>query len=130
LTADQTITGLTQLSPASASTVAAVIRGAASQSANLQEWQNSGGTPLATVLPTGTVSALSFQNTNNTAALGEVSSGGTLRMTRATSAQTNPGANIARLYFRDGTNAGTLKLVVRAGTAGAETTILDDIPTT
>jgi hypothetical protein len=39
-----------------------------------------------------------------------------------------PGANAGRLYFRDGTNAGTLKLVVRAGAAGAETTILDNIP--
>ena len=32
------------------------------------------------------------------------------------------------MYYRDGTNAGTLKLVVRAGAAGAETTILDNIP--
>jgi hypothetical protein len=34
----------------------------------------------------------------------------------------------ARLYFLDGTNAGTLKLVVKAGAGGAETTILDNIP--
>jgi collagen type VII alpha len=40
----------------SATTIGAVIRGAASQSANLQEWQNSGGNPLAYVKPDGSVS--------------------------------------------------------------------------
>jgi len=37
----------------SAATIGAVIRGAASQSANLQEWQNSGGTVLAKVDSSG-----------------------------------------------------------------------------
>jgi hypothetical protein len=60
--------------------------------------------------------------------LGTRNSGGELTLVRETAATTNPGANLARIYFRDGTNAGTLKLVVRAGTAGAETTILDNIP--
>jgi hypothetical protein len=54
LTADQTITGRTQFSPASASTVAAVIRGAASQTANLQEWLNSAGSVVARITATGT----------------------------------------------------------------------------
>jgi len=49
-------------------------------------------------------------------------------MTKQTVATTNPGAGIGSLYFRDGTTAGTLKLVVRAGAAGAETTILDNNP--
>jgi hypothetical protein len=35
---------------------------------------------------------------------------------------------LAQLYLRDGTTAGTLKLVIIAGTTGAETTILDNIP--
>jgi hypothetical protein len=60
----------------------------------------------------------------------ETSAGGGLTLLRSTSANTNPGANFGRLYFRDGTTAGTLKLVVRAGSAGAETTILDNIPQT
>jgi hypothetical protein len=34
------------------------------------------------------------------------------------------------LYFRAGTNTGTLKLVVRAGAAGAETSIIDNIDQT
>lgn len=47
---------------------------------------------------------------------------------RSAAAAVNPGANLGTLYFRDGTTVGTLKLVVRAGAAGAETTILDNIP--
>lgn len=39
---------LVQISPA-AGTVASVVRGAASQAANLQEWQSSAGTPLAKI---------------------------------------------------------------------------------
>jgi hypothetical protein len=115
---------------ASSTQTGQVIRGAASQSANLQEWQNSAGTILARVLSDGAMFAPSFTNNNGRAVLGENNAGGTIRLERATAAQTNPGANYARLYFRDGTNAGTLKLVVRAGASGAETTILDNIPQT
>jgi hypothetical protein len=50
-------------------------------------------------------------------------------MTRATSAQSNPGANQSRIYFRDGTTAGTLKLVTRAGVSGVETALIDNIDT-
>jgi hypothetical protein len=49
-------------------------------------------------------------------------------MAKQTAQAASPGAGNAHLYFRDGTNAGTLKLVVRAGASGAETTILDNIP--
>lgn len=41
---------------------------------------------------------------------------------------TNPGAGQAKLYFVAGTTGGTLKLVVKAGAAGTQTTILDNIP--
>jgi hypothetical protein len=49
-------------------------------------------------------------------------------MKKTSSAVANPGADIARIYLVAGTTAGTLKLVVRAGASGAETTILDNIP--
>jgi hypothetical protein len=111
-----------------ASVVTTMIRGAASQSANLQEWQNSAGTVLARVASDGAMYNGAFVTTNSLAVLNENNSGGSIRFTKSTSAQTNPGANIGRLYFRDGTTGGTLKLVVRAGAAGAETTILDNIP--
>ena len=99
-----------------------VLKGAASQSANLTEWQNSAGSNLLWVNSAGNLNSGTF-------IIGTQNSGAQFTMVRATAAATNPGANLARLYFRDGTNAGTLKLVVRAGAAGAETTILDNIPT-
>jgi hypothetical protein len=94
----------------------------------LQEWQNDAGTVLARVQSNGVINGAEIRTMNTTAVLREVASGGNLYMSKATSAPANPGANIGTLYFRDGTNAGTLKLVVRAGAAGAETTILDNIP--
>jgi hypothetical protein len=108
--------------------VGQVIRGAASQSANLQEWQNSGGTVLSLLSSGGRLGATTVTTLGNRIIASEAQSGGTIRFTKSTAAQTNPGADLASLYFRDGTNAGTLKLVVRAGAAGAETTILDNIP--
>lgn len=105
-----------------------VIRGASSQSADLAQWQNSAGTVLAKVDSSGNILGSSVQSITGYISMTEENSGGRLRFTKLTSAATNPGANLAKLYFRDGTNAGTLKLVVRAGAAGAETTILDNIP--
>jgi hypothetical protein len=113
-----------------ASAVGAVIRGATSQTANLQEWQNSGGTAIARVDNAGAVIGQAFALPVSAARLDTLSTGGVLTLLRATATPSSPGSNSARLYFRDGTNAGTLKLVVRAGTAGAETTILDNIPQT
>jgi hypothetical protein len=115
--------------------VPVVIRGAASQSADLLQLQTSAGVSRVRITPSGEILAtndairgpqlFTFNYLNQ---LQERNSGGELTMQRQTTATTNPGANIGRLYFRDGTNAGTLKLVVRAGAAGAETTILDNIP--
>jgi hypothetical protein len=113
---------------ATASRIPVVVQGAASQTANLQQWQNSAGTVLASVLSGGNITATDFRTVNTLALVGEQNSGGRLYMAKATTAHSNPGSGIGVVYFRDGTNAGTLKLVVRAGAAGAETTILDNIP--
>jgi hypothetical protein len=106
------------------------IRGAASQSANLQEWQNSAGTVLTKIEASGNIVAPNTTGAINsgTFILGSRNSGGELTLVRQSAATSNPGALLARLYFRDGTNAGTLRLCVRAGAAGAETTIFDNIP--
>jgi hypothetical protein len=109
-------------------TVGQIVRGAASQTANLQEWQDSAGSVLAKVTSSGENWAAVFVTNNGRLTISEQQSGGAIRFSKLTAAGTNPGADQARVYFRDGTNAGTLKLVVRAGTAGAETTILDNIP--
>jgi hypothetical protein len=120
--------GTLSLIAESASTIGAVVRGAASQSANLMEWQTSTPTTVAKISAAGVFNAVTVSTTNGYSSLQEASSGGNLFMSRMTAAATNPGANNARIYLRDGTTAGTLKLVVRAGAAGAETTILDNIP--
>jgi hypothetical protein len=112
----------------SAGRIPVTVQGAASQTANLQEWQNSAGTVLARVDLGGFMFGQAVATLNSLATITEESSGGRLRLTKATSVMTAPGANLAKIYLRDGTNAGTLKLVVRAGAAGAETTILDNIP--
>jgi hypothetical protein len=106
-----------------------VLRGASGQTADLQQWQNSAGTVLSRIDSAGVYTG-TVLTANGYIRLSEQNSGGRLRIVKATAAVTNPGTDRAEIYFRDGTNAGTLKLVVRAGTAGAETTILDNIPQT
>jgi hypothetical protein len=125
-------TSLGQLSVVSASsgTIGAVIRGAASQTGNLLEIQSSAGSILSRFESTGNlvVPGTTGAISSGTFIIGSRNSGAELTMVRQTAATSNPGANLARIYFRDGTVPGTLKLVVRAGAAGAETTILDNIP--
>jgi hypothetical protein len=106
------------------------VRGVASQTANLTEWQNSAGTILTRIESTGNlvVPGTTGAISSGTFIVGSRNSGAEITMVRQTAATSNPGANLARMYFRDGTDAGTLKLVVRAGASGAETTILDNIP--
>jgi hypothetical protein len=117
-----------QAGPAVGANPHVVVRGVASASGNLQEWQNSAGAVAAFINPAGLGRFENVGTGNGLAVVGYNASGGHVTLNRATAAMTNPGANSGRLYFRDGTNAGTLKLVVRAGAAGAETTILDNIP--
>ena len=112
----------------SATAVPLTLRAAASQTANLTEWQDSTGTVLAAITASGQIAASSLNTFNFHINATENSSGGRIRFKKLTAASGNPGADYAQLYFRDGTNAGTLKLVVRAGASGAETTILDNIP--
>jgi hypothetical protein len=125
-----------QLEPLNSSTRGIVVRGAASQSANLQEWQNSAGSVITSVSASGAVTAAGDFNTTagffrlaGNAILGTESGGTALRMIKATSLPGNLSTGVARIYVRDGSTAGTLKLVVKAA-AGAETTILDNIPQT
>ena len=106
-----------------------VIRGVSSQSANLQEWQNSAGTVIGSMSSTGTINSTNLGTLNNWVYAKEEQSGGQMRLKKTSGAAANNRAtDFAQLYLRDGTNAGTLKLVIIAGTTGAETTILDNIP--
>jgi hypothetical protein len=52
--------GLQTIETGSAATTGLVVKGSTSQTANLQEWQDDSGTPLAAVAPSGSVVAASF----------------------------------------------------------------------
>jgi hypothetical protein len=123
-------TGTLRINPYAASYVGLAIKGKASQTANLQEWQNSAGTVRARVDANGVVFGSTIAGINSLVFLREELSGGLYQSQKLTGAASNPGNGSGKIYFRDGTNAGTLKLVVRAGAAGAETSIIDNIDQT
>jgi hypothetical protein len=104
-----------------------VISTISGQTSNSTEWQTNAGT-VAYMQAGGNLKANNIASFNSLVQMTQNAGGGLMLWARATAAYSAPGTNTAALYFRDGTNAGTLKLVVRAGTAGAETTILDNIP--
>jgi hypothetical protein len=110
-----------------ATVVPIVAKGAASQTANLQEWQNSAGSALAIVSSAGVMIAPTLQTTSALTQISEENSGGRLRLTKMTASAGTTSTDLLKLYVVAGTLPGTLKLAVRAGT-GAETTILDNIP--
>jgi hypothetical protein len=49
-----------QVTVATAANVGVIVKGAASQSGDLQQWQNSGGTVLAKITATGTLQAVTI----------------------------------------------------------------------
>ena len=55
-----TFTAANTFAPISNAVVPVTVKGAASQTANLQEWQNSSGTSLSSISNTGAITALSF----------------------------------------------------------------------
>jgi hypothetical protein len=100
------------------------VRGAASQSANLQEWQNSAGSVLARIGSDGTLTTPLFVTPNANVRIEEGNSGGLIRLVRLTAAPSVPGSNIGRLYFK----AGTTGLALFAmGPTGTEVRIADNI---
>lgn len=58
LTASQTITGTQTFTPAATTAQAVVVKGLSSQTANLQEWQNSSGTAVAKISNAGRFTAI------------------------------------------------------------------------
>lgn len=113
----------------SAGTKGIVVRGAALQAANLSEWQDNTTAVIAYVSSGGTARFQQVQ-AGGVASLQQSNSGSQLLQTRQTASPAAPGANAAYLYYVAGTTSGTLKLVTKAGTAGAETPLLDNIDTT
>lgn len=117
-----------------AASIGLIVKGAASATADLQQWQSSAGSVLAKVLNTGgivsasAVAAVSFNTSTVGFQAGSFNGGGYIRIEKATASVTTGSTTAAQLFLLTGTNANTVKLVIRSN--GAETTILDNIPTT
>lgn len=124
--------GTLQINGFAAGVVGQIIKGAASQTSDLIQLQNSAGSVIAKITAGGNVVGVDVYATsrlttnNNYAMLGEQNSGGWLHLMKESAAPSNPPSGAVRLYLRDGTNPGTLKLIV-LGSAGTETTVLDNI---
>jgi hypothetical protein len=125
---DTTATNSATFNGRSTTAATMVIKAAASQTANLQEWQNSAGTVFARFDSYGYFNAYGYTLPTSNGSFESAYGGAFMAMKKTTSAVANPVADVARMYLVAGTTAGTLKLVIKAGTAGAETTILDNIP--
>jgi len=112
-----------QIQTRSAANVGLMITGVASQSANLQEWQNSGGTALASINPAGGVFSPTFTTTNSYSVMGEANSGGSIRFERATATTAAP-TNQVRIQVIAGLTGSKL---VAVSPTGVVYTILDNI---
>jgi hypothetical protein len=62
--------------------------------------------------------------------LQEENSGGVGKLTKVSSAPTAAGSGNLKIYVRDGSTAGTLRLSIQAGASGDEVTIVDKISQT
>lgn len=129
-TAGATYGARIQTSTDGTAVIGIVVRGVASQSANLQEWQDSAAGTVAYMGSGGAFRAAVLQTTSAAIDARLRNAGGEITFTRATAAAPNPGANLARIYVRDGTLAGTLRFVSITGASGLEETLIDNISST
>jgi hypothetical protein len=122
------VNGLLEVNPTD-DKVALFLKGEPNLNSNIITAQRADtGEAAFTVGPGGAVT-VGTQQTELTLSYSSHNGGGVVRFGKANDAFGNPGANLLFLYVRDGTNPNTLRLVVRAGDLGAETTLLDNIPT-
>ena len=116
LTASQTFTGTQTMIAGTANTATLIIKGAGG-TANVLEIVSTANVVVAGISQTGVLTANSI--TSNSLAL-----------TKQATSPASPGANTAVQFIKDGTDAGTLKIAIKAGVDGAEITLVDNIATT
>jgi hypothetical protein len=105
------------------------VRGAASQSATLQEWQNSSSTALASVSSSGAITAASFARTGGTSsqillADGSVTNNFTVNTTAKTSAYTLATSDYNSLIQMNGAFAFTVNTSLSSAPAGTQIHLL------
>jgi len=116
LTASQTFTGTQTMVAGTANTATLIIKGAGG-TANVLEIVSTANVVVAGFSQTGVLTANSI--TSNSLAL-----------TKQATSPDSPGANTAVQFVKDGTDAGTLKISIKAGASGTEFVLVDNIPTT
>ncbi len=105
-----------QVTTAAAATKGLIVRGASGQSANLQEWQNSAGTALATVNSAG-----DFTNSGGYNISEKFGSGATVLGNAATAIGANASANFRSTAVGTGANASTVDLALAIGSNSSVT---------
>ena len=116
LTASQTFTGTQTMVAGSSNTSTLIIKGAGG-TANILQVMSSANVVVAGINQSGDLTANSI--TSNSLAL-----------SKQASSPASPGANTAVQFLKNGTNAGTLKIAIKAGISGNEVVLVDNIPTT
>lgn len=103
-----------------------LIKAAAAQTADLQQWQDSAAAVKAKVMSSGAVAGTDLRTITSRHILYEQNGGGVHQIAKSTAQASTPATGSVLLYVRDGTTAGTLKIVA-LGPGGVETTIVDNI---
>ena len=116
LTASQTFTGTQTMVAGSSNTSSLILKGAGG-TANILQVMSSANVVVAGISQSGDLTANSI--TSNSLAL-----------TKQATSPASPGANTAVQFVKDGTDAGTLKISIKAGASGTEFVLVDNIPTT
>jgi hypothetical protein len=116
LTASQTFTGTQTMVAGTANTATLIIKGITG-TANVLQILSTANVVIASISQTGDLTA------NNI-------TGNSLALTKQATSPASPGANTAVQFIKDGTDAGTLKISIKAGASGAEIVLVDNIPTT
>jgi hypothetical protein len=111
LNGTQTFTGTQTMVAGSSNTSTLIIKGAGG-TANVLQVMSSANVVVASISQAGDIT------------------GNSLALNKQATSPSSPGANTAVQFIKDGTNAGTLKIAIKAGIDGGEITLVDNIPTT
>jgi len=130
LTASQTFTGTQTLTVSNASATPVVIQAITSQTGDLLKVKDVANNVITKIDSNGNLLANSVGTTNSYVILQEENSGGIAKFTSVSSAPSAAGAGNMKIYIRDGSTAGTIRLAIQAGASGDEVTIVDKIPQT
>jgi hypothetical protein len=116
LTASQTFTGTQTMVAGTANSATLIIKGAGG-TANILQVMSSANVVVAGIDQSGNLTA------NNI-------SGNSLTLIKQNTSPSSPGNNNSIEFLKDGTDAGTLKISIKAGASGSEVVLVDNIPTT